>query len=480
VARLAPADRVSTAPVVEAGSFRDRHSRVFYRGAEVYRALSARALEAWDALSSTRFLPRLVAEGKVVRTERAEPLAPGAAPAGCWAGFLRHEPVPFVSYPYEWPFGMLKRAALLQLELMEAALAEDMILKDASPFNVQWRGTRPVFIDVASFERLAPGAPWAAFRQFCRMFLYPLLLQAHKGVPFQPWLRGRIEGIDAEDLSRLMSLRDLLRPGVLAYVFLPARLEAAGVRLRGIDGDLRRARFSKEMIQANLRRLRRLIGGLSSRRKRSLWSEYEAEHGYAAPDRARKEAFVERVARSRPWGLVWDLGCNTGAFSRIAAACARYVVAMDADVLSVDRLYSALEPRGETRVLCLVNDVADSSPDLGWGGRERRALPARGRPELTLCLALLHHLVIGANIPLDQIVGWLAGLGSDLVVEFATREDRMVRPLLDRKDDQYVDYGLEPFEARLGEAFEVVRREALGSGTRVLYHARPRARSGPR
>ena len=119
------------------------------------------------------------------------------------AGWARssHERLPFVSYPYEWSFSMLKDAALLELRILSAALAENLTLKDATPYNVQWRGSQPVFIDVGSFEGLRDGEPWAGYRQFCMLFLYPLMLEAYRGIPFQPWLRGNIDGYLADGLQ---------------------------------------------------------------------------------------------------------------------------------------------------------------------------------------------------------------------------------------------------------------------------------------
>ena len=147
-------------------------------------------------------------------------------------GVLKHERIPFISYPYEWSFGMLKDAGLLQLELLLEALKEDLILKDSSAFNVQWRGSAPAFIDITSFEKLAP--PWVGYRQFCQLFLYPLLLQAYKDVPFQLWLRGSLDGIESEHLVRLMSARDFLRPGVFTHVLMQARMQSSSETLKEI------------------------------------------------------------------------------------------------------------------------------------------------------------------------------------------------------------------------------------------------------
>ena len=107
---------------------------------------------------------------------------------------------PFVSYPYEWTFGMLKDAALLHLELMRAALEAghdpEGFLRLQHPVD-----RRPARLHRHSLLRgPAQGEPWVGYRQFCELFLYPLMLQAYKGVDFRPWLRGKIDGIPAQRL----------------------------------------------------------------------------------------------------------------------------------------------------------------------------------------------------------------------------------------------------------------------------------------
>lgn len=461
---------------LDPASFRDRSARVFYRDGQVLRGLNAQALANWDRLSSTRFFARFTETGALVGTERLPDAANATGSSGTtgWAAFLRHERLPFVSYPYEWCFGMLKDAALLQLDLLLAAVDEGMILKDATAFNVQWRGARPVFIDVASFEPLAAGQPWPGYRQFCRTFLYPLLLQAYRGVPFQPWLRGTLEGIHPDHCWRLMSARDLLRPGVLPHVYLLAKAEARySATRRNVRSELRAAGFSPALIAANAARLRKLVTNLTWSPGESTWSEYADRNNYDAADVERKCRFVRAAVSSRRWSLAWDLGCNTGRFSRILAGHADAVVALDSDALAIERLYQDLKREGNPAILPLVADVTDPSPALGWRGRERVPLLDRGRPEMVLCLALIHHAVIGANIPLDEFVDWLASLGGELVIEFVAREDPMVQQLLRNKDDQYSDYDAGFFETCLRRRFTVERREELASGTRTLYHARP-------
>ena len=456
------------------GSFRDPDSRVFHDRGAVLRALSARGLSDWERLSGTAFFGRMQAAGKIVATERLdEPPDIRLDGEDVAAAVLRHERVPFISYPYEWPFSMLRDAALLELELLRAALAEDMVLKDASPYNVQWRGSHPVFIDIGSFEPLSEGEPWAGYRQFCALALYPLMAQAYAGVPFQPWLRGSLEGIPPGSARAILRGRRLLRRGVLTHVALHARLERREGD-RDTRAEVRRAGFRKELIDANAKKLERLVRRLDWGGSETAWSDYGERSHYEADDLERKDRFVREACASRTFELAWDLGCNDGRYSRVAAERGAYVVAVDGDHATVEALYRALRSEGSERVLPLVMDLADPSPARGWRGVERSPLEGRGRPELVLCLALVHHLSIAANVPLAEVVDWLASLGGVLVVEFADREDPMVKRLLARKrDDAHPDYRREEFERALAERFEVEEREPLGSGTRTLYRARP-------
>jgi SAM-dependent methyltransferase len=462
---------------IEPGSFRDPHSRVVETDGAVLRLLSEEGLRDWSALAASNVYGRLTAEGKLIGTELVEDQLdlPDGLVDGASA-VLRHEVVPFVSYPYEWTFEMLKDAALLQLDVLRRSLDEGLILKDSSPYNVQWRGAKPVFIDVGSFERLREGEPWVGYRQFCMLFLYPLLLQAYKDMPFQPWLRGKLDGISPQECRDLLSLRDLFRRGVLGHVVLHARLERGQKQsTRDVKGELQRAGFKKELIVANVERLQRLVRKLEWRPGSSAWSEYRSMTHYTDADSERKADFVRAIAASREWNRVWDLGCNDGRYSRIAAEHARSVLAVDADTVVVDALYRSLREEGSGTILPLVVDLVDPSPALGWRGAERRTLSDRGAPDLTLCLALVHHVSIGGNVPVRDFLDWLRGLDTALVIEFPTPDDPLAQRLLARKrPGTHPDYHRDYFERSLGELFDVETSEELSSGTRVLYFVRPK------
>lgn len=460
----------------EPGSFRDPDTRVFHHEGVVFRALSERALADWQRLTTTRFYEQLAQEGRLIGTRQVaqQDKLPDLAPR--WAAVLEHMRIPVVSYPYEWSFGMLRDAAILQLDLTLAALDEGMTLKDATPFNVQWIGSRPTFIDVGSFTEYEPGTPWAGYRQFCETFLYPLFLQAYRNVPFHPWLRGRLDGMSAAECRSFLSARDYLRRGVLTHVYLQAKAQA---RYEDSSSDvaekLHAAGFGATLIKNNVSRLRRTVEGLRWAPAHSTWSDYQRTHTYDEADLERKAGFAEQVLRTRRWPLVWDIGCNTGDYSRLAAEHADYVLALDADQVVIERLYQALRQEGRTNILPLLADVADPSPGLGWRGRERQPLADRGAPDLVLCLALVHHVVIGRNVPLPDFIAWLAEFDADVILEFVHRDDPMVERLLRNRRGQAIDYSREAAEAALKSRFHVAAREALASGTRTVYHCRPTA-----
>lgn len=459
----------------DSGSFRDRTNRVLVHDKRVFRVLDQIALEEWQHVSSQDFYIENVSCMKIVHSEE-HLLSAFEIPdhqGRHWQALLEHHRIPFISYPYEWSFEMLKDAALLHLDLLDQSLNSDIILKDASPYNIQWQGTSPIFIDTASFVRLPEGSTWTGYRQFCELFLFPLMLQAYKGIPYQPWLRGSLDGITAADINKALSTRDIFRSGVLMHVILQAKLQDRfNSSKKDMQRSMKQAGFKKELISHNLSGLKRLIKKLQWKQSKSTWSNYINEHNYSDEDMEEKKTFVRKVTSSDRYDTVWDLGCNTGTFSRIAAENTNQVIAIDYDPLTIDHLYQSLKEEGNTRILPLVGNLSDPSPAIGWRNKERKTLSERGRPDLIMGLALIHHLVIGANIPLEEAICWFSEIGGDLLIEYVGKSDSMTQKLLLHKEDHYADYTQDNFENLLSKYFSSVETKALRSGNRILYLAR--------
>ncbi|HEX9643680.1 MAG TPA: class I SAM-dependent methyltransferase [Acidimicrobiia bacterium] len=447
------------------GSFRDPSSRVVVDGPRVLRLLDERGLEGWRALVASPFYEAAVADGRLISATELDAPPDGAA------GALEHPRLPLITYPYEWTFSMLKDAALLQLGLLEDALAAGLTIKDATPYNIQFVDGRPVFIDIGSFEVYRAGEPWIGYRQFTRQFLFPLLLRAWRGVPFQPWLRGQPEGITAAEMRAMLPGRRRLQPAGLLHVVLQARMERkmAG---RSVRQDLQRAGFRVELILANIRKLRRLVSSLEWDATGEGWTDYQA-CCHVERDRATKGEFlVAALQRAHP-GRVVDLGANDGHFSRIAAEHGAHAIAVDGDEAVLEALYRG--GAGE-HVSLVLSDLANPSPHQGWAGVERPGLFERARPDLVIAYGLIHHLIYTSSIPPAAVTEWLRGFGCPVVVEFVAPEDEMVVALIGNKLVEELHTGRDEaaFRQVVAERFTVRSELSLGTGTRVLFELDPR------
>jgi hypothetical protein len=459
--------------VGEPASFRDPSTRVFYLGDRVFRGLDERAAADWAALTATRFFPEQLSRGGVVQTVALDTPLPDLADG--FALVLEHERIPFISYPYEWSFDMLRDAAALHLELLLAALEEGLTMKDGYSFNVQWQGAAPTFIDVGSFER-GTGGPWVGYRQFCQTFLYPLMLEAHLGVPFQKYLLGHLNGLEPTEMRRLFRGQQRFKKGVFRHIYLHSVVETRVTNeSEKVRDDLGKAGFGDELAKAAVRKMLKLVKRLESKRAESGWKAYRSTCSYSDADREVKEQFLREALDGRRDALAWDLGANDGYYSRIVAEGGSSVIAVDSDDVTVNAMYRSLRADGIDRVLPLVLDLVDPSPSRGWRGKERVGFADRGAPDLVLALALVHHLAIGANVPLPEIVSWLRSLGGTLIVEFVEAHDPMAKRLLaNKRAGLFPNYQIGAFEAELGKHYVIARQQALPGGSRTLFLAEPR------
>jgi ribosomal protein L11 methylase PrmA len=451
------------------GSFRDPAGRVARHGERVLRFVYAGAAADYTWLRDNGILERLIAQGRVVPTREVQTDDLGPAAEGA-VHVLEHDVIPFWSYPYEWPFAALKRAALFHLDLHADVLARDATLVDASAYNVQFIGAQPLFIDVLSLRRYHDGELWDGHRQFCEQFLNPLLLQASRGVAFNTWYRGSMEGIPVTDLSSVLGAGGWLSWQTLMHVKAQARMQLAAETGRISVARARERRLSKTGLLAMLTSLRRWIARLEPRSSGSIgWTTYAETNTYGSEEAAAKRQFVaEFAARVKP-ALLADVGCNTGDYSVCALeAGARAVIGLEGDPATADRAFRRAEQAG-LNFLPLVMDAADPSPARGWRGRERRSLHDRSRFDAVIALAFEHHLAIGRNVPLDDVVAWLIELAPAGVIEFVPKDDPTVQRMLALRKDIFDTYDRTAFVNALSARGRIVRNSVVSATGRELF-----------
>jgi len=468
------------------GSFRDPVNKVYEVKTKedgddirILRGLSADAFDTYIQLSKTKFFNDFIQRGQVVETkilDDQESVAQVIKSDG-WAGVLEHKAVPFVTYPYEWTFNMLKDAALLHLHLIEKSLKNGWTLKDATPFNIQWIGPKPIFIDVPSFEPWTKGEPWVGYRQFCSMFLTPLMMKAHLDIDHLPIMRSYIDGVSPVEANKFFQGRRNLKKGVLSHIVLPARVENSILKNERDDAPakVREARPQSEaMVIGLVQSLSRLVKKLSISIDHTDWSQYDKTHTYQETDYNAKKAFVLKQASLSKRDQVWDIGCNTGTFSKISSEFCNQVLSIDGDHNAVEQLYLREKENKGSNILPIVMNLSNISPAQGWAGVERLALDGRKKPDLVLCLALIHHVRISANIPNKLFLKWLRSLEAEVVLEFVTRQDEMVIKLLTNKKEQYPDYNISQFIIEAEEYFEIADRASLKEGKREIFFLKPK------
>jgi hypothetical protein len=450
------------------GSFRDPSGFVFERDGALYRQVNLAYRADYDRLVSSGLDRALIDDGWLIPHAEVdeEPSDPQAA-----YRILLLERVPFLSYPYEWCFGQLKAAALLTLGLQRRAIAHGMSLKDASAFNVQFLGGRPIFIDTLSFEAYRDGEPWVAYGQFCRHFLAPLALMSRGDVRLNQLLRPSLDGVPLDLASRLLPWRTRLDPRLLVHLHLHARAERD---FSGGDRTPKARPFPRRAMFGLLDHLESAIESLRWEPRGTEWADYYDATNYTDGATDHKLALVaEFLDEIRP-SVVWDLGANTGRFSRLAADRGAYTVALDVDPACVERHFLGLIDRGESEILPLRIDLTNPSPSLGWDHRERLSLIDRGPADLCLALAVVHHLAISGNVPLGRVASFLRRACRSLIIEFVPKEDSQVRRLLNSRPDVFDDYTREGFESAFVEHFAIERAEPIAESERTLYLMRAR------
>jgi hypothetical protein len=448
-------------------SYRDPAGQVHFRDGRVFRTVLPAGFKNYQAARDSGFLAKVVADGRLIAADEVDrSVLADEAPAA--EIVLEHPRIDFLSYPYEWSFFALREAALLTLDLHLEALQFGLTMSDSSAFNIQFVGPKPLFVDYLSVIAYQPGQIWLGYRQFCEQFLNPLLLTAVTGVAYHSIYRGTLEGIAARDLAALLPLRASFSPRVALHVSLQARLQR---KASSEDGTkYRRIRISKEAVQANLRGLRHWVAGLTPPASQvTPWQNYERSVSYSTDERARKQQFVAEVVAGALPDLVWDVGCNAGEYSEIALRHgARGVIGFEPDHGALNAAYKRAQERS-LAFLPLCVDLANPSPWMGWREREREGITGRKTPDLLLALALVHHLVLGRNLPMGQVVEWLTTVAPRGIVEFVPKEDPMARQLLALKPDLAPEYTAEQFGNALSARARVSRREQVTTSGRILF-----------
>jgi ribosomal protein L11 methylase PrmA len=445
------------------GSFRDPCGFVFFQDGQIYRQVNDICKKNYDHLIDSGLYQNLVDKGLLITHEEVDIKNLRSYKA---YKIIKPEPIPFISYPYEWCFSQLKGAALTTLKIQKETLEFGMSLKDCSAYNIQFTKGKPVLVDTLSIEEYREGHPWVAYRQFCQHFLAPLALMSLRDVRLNQLLRVHIDGVPLDLSSSLLPFRTWFVFSLFSHIHLHA-----GSQKHFADKTVNRKTYKmgRFSIMGLIDNLENAIKRLKWRPQGTEWADYCKEASYSSDSlQHKKELVAEFLDKLNP-KLLWDIGANTGVFSRIASNKGIQTISFDIDPAAVEKNYLECVEKGTTNILPLLLDLTNPSPDIGWENNERLSLVNRGPADTVLALALVHHLIISNNLPLSKIAAFFNRICDSLIIEFIPKSDQKVQKLLSTREDVFPDYTEANFVNEFNRYFTIQSSRKLLGSKRTLY-----------
>lgn len=445
-------------------SFRDPSGFVYLKNNKIFRQINLIYKNNYEFLMGSGLYNKLIEEGILIPHKEVRLFK---KPANAYK-IIEPQIIPFISYPYEWCFSQLKDAALLTLRAQKKALGYGMSLKDANSFNIQYLDGKPVLLDTLSFEKYEEGKPWTAYRQFCEQFLAPLALFAYRDIRLNRLLQTSEASLPLDLTANLLPISAKIKLPLLLHLVLHERSQRkyAKTFLKQKATKLMRRGALLELIQ----NLEEGIKALRLKSEKTIWTEYgRLCPSYSEETTARKKYLVDRYLQIVRPKSVWDIGANTGTYSRIASTKGIFTVSLDSDHSVVEENYLKIKREAEKNILPLWVDIVNPTPSIGWENRERDAFLLRRRPEAVFALALIHHLAVGNNLPLSMLAQFFANTSQSLIIEFVPKEDPQAQILLQSREDIFANYNRESFEKEFGKFFSIKEREILPRSKRSLY-----------
>jgi len=446
-------------------SFRDPSGFLFTHEGVLYRQVNQKYAEEYKALIESGLYENLSKIGRLVSHQEVD--IPSSQPEIAFQ-VIQPELIPFISYPYEWSFSQLKEAALATLAIQKRALNAGMSLKDASAYNIQFHQGKAILIDTLSFEFYKEGNPWVAYKQFCQHFLAPLALMAKTDIRLSQLLRVYIDGIPLDLASELLPKSTKLNAGLMMHIHMHAKAQVKYAD-EDVEEKKQKKEISKQSLLGLLENLKNTVKKLNWTPAGTEWGNYYEITNYS--DSAflhKKELISAWVAETKP-KQVWDLGANNGVFSRLASEQGVFTVSFDIDPAAVEQNYRQVKDAKETDLLPLVLDLTNPSPALGWHNRERESFAERAPADMVFALALIHHLAISNNVPLQQLANFFSDTGKWLIIEFVPKSDSQVKKLLLSREDIFDEYTLEDFERIFETRFKIQKKVKINESERHLY-----------
>jgi hypothetical protein len=445
-------------------SFRDPSGYVFTDEGVVKRSILPIYFSQYKALKKSLFFDKLFKAGLLIPHKEISESENEI--------IIQPEQIPFITYPYEWSFNQYKEAALLTLKLQKYSLEHGFSLKDASAFNITFHKGKAIFIDTLSFDFYVENTPWRAYKQFVTHFFGPLLLAKYHGAQSLKLMSNFIDGIPVKLLSSMLPPITKLNPFLYSNIHLLAKFEDKhNESYKGVS----KTRFLSKKGQLNIiTSLYDYIKKMSFK-EFSEWGNYYDKINYSDAAFKEKAKIIESWVVSLNVKTLIDIGGNDGTFVRQLQQKLDLALVCDIDNNAVDFNQKMSKTKNEDYMLPFVLDILNPSPAIGFNNKERQSFIERMQslsPDVTLVLAVIHHMTLSGNVPFDMSARFFASFSKGLIIEFPKREDSWVKRLLDTKGAfkaHFDFYNIKDFEDSYLKYFNIVEKSQIKDSHRVMY-----------
>lgn len=445
-------------------SFRDPSGYVYLENGIYKRCINPIYFKQFEALKERKIFQKLFQAGLLIKHKelyRSEEEI-----------IIEPEQISFTTYPYEWSFTQYKEAALLTLKIQKFCLKHGFSLKDASAFNVMFHKGRAVFIDTLSFDFYKENRPWRAYKQFIMHFLGPLVLAHYHGADSLRLMNSFIDGIPVGKISSLLPFKTKLNPFLYSNIHLLAKFEE---KHSGDNQEYSKIKSLSKKGQINIiTSLYNYIKKLELKED-SEWGDYYNKINYSDGAFLQKSKIINEWIASIKANTLIDIGGNDGTFVRKISKSLDQALVCDIDNTAVDLNHLKVKKEDASNITPFVLDVLNPSPAIGFGNTERQSFIERIQqfePDITLALAVIHHMSLSGNIPFSMSAKFFASFSKYLIIEFPKREDSWVKRLLNTKGEfksHFNFYNVNDFEIQYGNYFNLVNKQPVLDSERIMY-----------
>lgn len=455
---------------IEPSSFRDNLGNIYYVDNRVIRTINSNGKKNFKYIVDEKILDESIKNNFLINTKI---INKDELPSffSKFEYVVESESIPYISYPYEWSFEQLKCAAIHHLNFQIFLFEKGAVLRDSSAYNIQFIGSKPIFIDLLSIKQYREGDYWIGYKQFCENFLNPLLLGSIKGVQHNSWFRGNLEGIPTIELNKILNLNDKLSFNVFSHVYLQAKLNVKSIesskKVYKNYNNLKK--LSKNSYISIVKQLKDWILKLSFKKENSIWQNYSNKNTYDNNEYNQKKFIVSKFIKKKNPSTVFDLGCNDGNYSNLCLESgAKSVIGFDFDHNAISKAFLEAN-KNKINFLPLVLDATNPSPNHGWFQKERKGFLERFKSEVLIALAFEHHLVIGKNIPIEQFIDWILKISNNGLIEFVPKSDETIQKMLVSREDIFSNYSETEFENCLKSKSNIINKDIITKSRRVIF-----------